>query len=318
MFSVGDSLKCYMEYTSTKLSDLQGFHSVSDMLHGNWGGRGKVEHLDKVKRELGMSDKQQKDAATYWDNGPGKIMKTIGAQFTKGEFYDNGKFRQTSPKDAAKMVMDNFKKKKGMTFENLSESDFEKIFYTGKKENRKMVDMNDPTEQERVKEQLQRLMVTAKFNKDLQGGVNKTKARHVAAFMVWTSCGSYYDDANDIRDLKSMESFILNQNDSVRDLGLCLMGKNDHFEIGGAGYTTTFTHKKSGGQLSCNRSGTTAESKEQGYRRITMQSFNQTAPLSKFYAQNYLSPELDTNSLIHSYIEGQQRLLEQLAKEYSN
>ncbi len=192
--SVGDSLKCYMEYNGSKLADLQGFHSVSEMLHANWGGRGKVEHLDKVKQELGMTDSQQKAAAQYWDNGPGKILKTIQDQFTAGEYYDNGKFRAKSPKEAARLVMDTLKKKKGMNFKNLSDSEFMRIFTTGPKSNPQMVDMDDPVVQERVKEQLQRLMVTARFNADLNGGKNQTQARHAAAFMLWTSCGSYYDD----------------------------------------------------------------------------------------------------------------------------
>ena len=313
--SVGDSLKCYMEYNGSKLSDLQGFHSVSDMLHGNWGGRGKVEHLDKVKQELGMTDSQQKSAAQYWDNGPGKILKTIEDQFTAGEYYDNGKFRGKSPKEAANLVMDTLKNKKGMNFKNLSESEFMRIFTKGPKDNPQMVDMGDPVVQERVKEQLQRLMVTARFNADLNGGKNKTQARHAAAFMLWTSCGSYYDDAYDVRDLKTMEAYLLNQNDSIRDLGLYLMGKNDNYKIEGSGYTTKFVHKESGGSISVNRGSTAAESRE-GYKRISVQSFIQSPDLTKFYGKRYVA-DLDTNSLIHAYIDGQMKLLEQLAKEYS-
>ena len=313
--SVGDSLKAYMEYNGSKLSDLTGLHLVSEMLNGHWGGRGKPEHLDKVKQELGMSDAQQKAAARYWDNGPGRIHKIIEDQFTAGEYFDSGKLRAKSPKQAAAQVMETLKKQKGMNFSTLSESEFTKIFTTGPKDNPKMVDMDDPVVQERVKEQLQRLMVTAKFNSDLTSGRNQTEARHCAAFMVWTSCGSYYDDAYDVRDLKTMESYLLNQNDSVRDLGMYLMGKNDNYSIEGLGYTTKFKHKESGGSISINRGGKRAESKA-GYKRVTVQSFIQDRELTKHYAKQY-SSNVKTESLIKAYIEGQMGLLEQLAKEYS-
>ena len=77
IFVVGDSLKAYRDYEGSKLSDLEGFHSVTDILHENWGSRGKPEHLDKVKQELGISDPQLKAAAKWWDNGPGKIYKLL-------------------------------------------------------------------------------------------------------------------------------------------------------------------------------------------------------------------------------------------------
>ena len=315
VYYVGDSLKAYLSYTASKLGDLEGFHSVSDMLHGNWGGRGKIEHLDKVKAELGMTDAQQKAAARWWDNGPGKASKTIDKAFSDSEYFSDGKFRKANPTEAAKMMRELFAKQPGMDFDAIADSEVEKILTTGPRDNRKLVDLQDDVVRERVKEQLQRLAVTTKVNADLKKGVKP--AKHAMAFMVWTSAGSYYDDAYDIRDLKRMEAYTFGQNDPIRDLGLSLMGKNNNYEIEGEGYTTRFRHKKSGGALAINRGGKGATRSDGTYVRTTRQSFFLTADLAKHYGTAF-EMALDTASTLLTYIAGQQKLLEQLAKEYSN
>lgn len=315
IYYVGDSLKAYMDYTSSKLSDLTGFHLVSDMLHGNWGSRGKPEHLEKVKSELGMSDAQQKAAAKWWDSGPGKSYKTIDKLFSNKDYFDKGKFRNVSAKESATQLRNIFSKQKGMSFDDIADSELEKILTTGPKDERVLVDMNDEAVRERVKEQLQRLFVTSRVNSDLKKGI--TPAKHATAFMIWTSGGSFFDDVYDVRDLGSMESHVFNQNDPVRDVGLFLMGKNKNFDIQGEGYTTSFKHKASGGLLSINRGGKGSTHKDGTYHRQSVQSFFITSPIAKFYGKQY-EAAAENSSTLMAYIDGQRKLLEQLAKEHSN
>ena len=220
----------------------------------------------------------------------------------------------------------------------MKESELLKIISTG--DPPKLLDMSDQKIRGRVKEQLSRLMTTAKMHHDLAAAAPLERAlekakeegrgtktlekdlkiakdrenvvRATYAFSIFHIAGSLHEEAADLREISTGKGYVIRHNDPMREATAGIM--DGSWTPKTAHYTTTWQDPNGAKKLSYGKTRTQGDGENAG--AITRTEVEANAALMKAHDIPYEAKEENSSTLL-KYIKGQQKLLEELEQEYS-
>ena len=298
---IPNSMKAYLDFGSYKSGEINGIHKMKEILSGM---DINPEYFNMISKELNLGKGGAPSIGSiqkYWREKIDKIDKTIRSVLPEEDSYytnEKGQKKKVDSKDGLRMIETRLKK--NLSYDERNSSEMLQII-TGN--DGRLVDMNNPDTRARVAEQISRLLTTAQINKDLKTG-NKN-AKYSMAFILWAGMGEKSGGLADLRDLAKDKAYVFSHNEPIRR---CVKGfLEGSWEIKPSNYTTKFVDPKTGGAVSINRSRASQESG----KVVSRWEFNVNKTLVEEIAK---SKELENSEVLLSYIQGQQKLLEDIAQ----
>ena len=310
VYTIGDSMKAYMNFDWYKSGEQNTVQKLRDGILGN--NIPKAFH-DKILSELGV-DKNgvypngvtQKEVESYAQSLV-KIDNLLDNQipYDDSSYMKNGKPVSVSPEDAVSQLHDQVRK--NANYEELKDSEILKVICSG--DPPRLLDLSDASTRSRVKEQLSRLLITAKMHHDLANGGKKERvARAVYAFSTFHIAGSLHEELADLREVGTETGYVLRHNDPIREATAGILDGSWTPQL--SNYTTTWKGPE-GKKLSYSRQRTMSKDGP----AITRTEVKCNSSLMKSHDIKESGPE--HSSTLLKYIKGQQKLLEELEQEYS-
>ena len=260
IFVVAVGMKTYKDVAAVKYGESESVDNQLNFLQGNY----KPEFRDQCIAEVIPPPKNEADLPLWQAKVDGvqkyrrdvlKIDKLVKSLIPDADSFitaSDGKRTPVDPQQAVTLI--HKKLSSTLSYDAQTNSEFLKIVTD---DDGNMLKMDDPSTRARVSEQISRLLVTARLNKDMNSTNPKTRynARASEMIMMFGIGGEHGDGVSDIRDVTKNQSFTLSHNDPLRKCVQGFMAEPPTWELKQNAYGCSYYNPETSERISVNREG---------------------------------------------------------------